>query len=128
MAILDDRARAFVDAANIATIATLQPDGRPQLSPVWVTRDGDDILFSTTASRQKPRNLDRDPRVAVLIVPTAAPYTYLEVRGVATLTADPEGQLIQDLSQKYVGEPYQDEPGAERLVVRVTPDHVVVRD
>ena len=127
MTTLDDRARELLDAPTIATIATVQPDGRPQLSPVWVARDGDDVLFSTTRGRQKPKNLERDPRVGVLVVPPENPYHYLEVRGTATIEEDPEGRLIQELSQKYTGGPYQDEPGAERLIVRVSPEHVVLR-
>lgn len=127
MTTLSEEARAFVDAPNLATIATLQPDGRPQLSPVWVTRDRDEILFSTTAGRQKPRNLERDPRVGVLIVPADSPYTYLEVRGTATIEPDPTGQLIQDLAQKYTGRPWDDQPGTERLIVRINADKVVVR-
>lgn len=127
MATLPESARALVDAPEFATIATLEPDGRAQLSPVWVKRDGDDILFSTAAGRRKPVNLERDPRIGVLIVPRDAPYTYLEVRGIATLTEDPDGSLIQELSLKYTGEPWQESPAVRRLIVRVTPQKVVTR-
>lgn len=127
MTTLSDAARAFVDAPELATIATVEPSGQPQLSPVWVTRDGDDILFSTTADRRKPANIARNDRVSVLIVPRDSPYTYLEVRGTATLTPDPDGALIQELAQKYTGQPWDDAPGTERLIVRITPHKVLVR-
>lgn len=127
MTTLSDAARAFVDAPELATIATVEPSGQPQLSPVWVTRDGDDILFSTTADRRKPANIARNDRVSVLIVPRDSPYTYLEVRGTATLTPDPDGALIQELAKKYTGQPWDDAPGTERLIVRITPHKVLVR-
>lgn len=126
-ATLSDRAREFVDADELAIIATIEPDGRPQQSPVWVKSDGDDIVFSTVAGRRKATNLARDPRVGVLIVPRDSPYTYLEVRGTATLTADPDGALIQELAQKYTGGSYTEDPATERLIVRVTPERVIVR-
>lgn len=128
MTTLPAAAHPFLDGTEIAAVATIEPDGRPQVSPVWVRRDGDDILFSTTAGRRKPANLRRDPRVTVLVVPRAAPYSYLEVRGRATLTPDPEGTLIQELSQKYTGGAWADDPGVERLIVRITPERVVFRE
>lgn len=127
MATLPEAARALVDAPEFATIATLEPDGRAQLSPVWVKRDGDDILFSTAAGRRKPDNLARDPRVGVLIVPRDSPYNYLEVRGTATLTEDPDGSLIQELALKYTGQPWTEDPGVRRLIVRITPQKVITR-
>jgi len=127
MTAYSDRAREILDHPEIATIATLQPDGSPQLSPVWIKRDGDDVLFSTTAGRRKPANLARDPRISVLVWPVDSPYEYVEVRGTATLTPDPDGSLIDELSRLYTGDPWTDKPGVERLIVRVTPTKVVVR-
>lgn len=127
MATLPDAARALVDAPELATIATVEPDGQPQLSPVWVKRDGDDILFSTTKGRRKPKNLGRTPQISVLMWPKDSPYTYLEVRGTATVIEDPEAALINELSLKYEGEAYPDKPEEERLIVRVTPAKVLWR-
>src|SRR3954464_38277 len=67
----------------------LEPDGRPHLSVVWMGRDGDDILFSTIRGRRKTGNLERDPRVTVLVYPQDDPYSYLEVRGTAELVDAP---------------------------------------
>ena len=85
---LDPWARVLLDAPEYATISTIEPDGQPQLSIVWVTRDGDDLLVSTIEGRRKHRNLSRDPRATVLVYPAADPNVYLEVRGSVTMTRE----------------------------------------
>ncbi|MEV4292586.1 PPOX class F420-dependent oxidoreductase [Nonomuraea bangladeshensis] len=127
MAELPEEARKLLDAPNYATVTSLNADGGPQSTVVWVRADGDDVLFSTVKGRVKPRNFERDPRASLLIIDPDDPYRYLEVRGAVTMTPDPEGALIQELSQKYRGQPWQDKPGTERLVVRIRPDRVVLR-
>ncbi len=124
---LPDRARGWLDGPHFATLATVDPDGRPQLSVVWVKRDGDDILISTTTDRQKHRNLVRDPRASLLIENPDDPYSYLEVRGVTTMADEGGRELIDELSQKYVGvRPYQyDAPDAQRVVIRLRAEQVV---
>ncbi|WP_432001470.1 PPOX class F420-dependent oxidoreductase [Streptomyces sioyaensis] len=127
---LSDDLKKLLDSPVFVTVATIQPDGSPQLSPVWVKRDGDDLLFSTTVGRRKEANIRRDPRVSVLIQPFDAPYTYAEVRGSASLTTEGGQQLIDELSQKYTGKPYADfnpaaADDAPRVVVRITPRKVV---
>jgi PPOX class probable F420-dependent enzyme len=95
---------------------------------VWVRTDGDDILFSTVKGRQKHRNLERDPRTSILIVDPSDPYVYAEVRGRVTLTDDPPGALIQELSQKYYKKPFvESNPDNERVIVRITPEKVYLR-
>jgi PPOX class probable F420-dependent enzyme len=129
MAVLSDSARALIDGKSFATVGTIQPDGQPQLSIVWVTREGDDLVFSTVEGRRKHANLVLDPRISVLITLPENPYAYLEIRGAATMDTAGGDQLIDDLSQKYTGKPYgNDAPGAVRVVVRVTAQHVVERD
>jgi PPOX class probable F420-dependent enzyme len=123
---LPDDAAKLLDRPEFATVATLEPDGRPHLSVVWVGRDGDDILFSTIQGRRKTSNLQRDPRVTVLVYPHDDPYSYLEVRGTAELTDDPEKAYIEAMSQKYLGKPYPwHSPEEQRIIVRVRPDKVV---
>jgi PPOX class probable F420-dependent enzyme len=128
MAELPERARELFDAPNHATVATIEPDGRPQSSVVWVRTDGDDILFSTIKGRRKHANLTRDPRVSVLVFDPADPYTYAEVRGAAVITDDPAAELIEELALKYTGESFGIRPGEARVIVRVSPDRVVVYD
>jgi PPOX class probable F420-dependent enzyme len=77
---LNEYARSLVDARTFATVATINADGSPQTSVVWVRRDGDRILFSTTTGRLKGRNLARDPRVSVTLFPLDDPYHTVEVR------------------------------------------------
>ncbi|MFD8547127.1 PPOX class F420-dependent oxidoreductase [Streptomyces sp. NPDC059649] len=129
-ATLSDDLKQLLDTPVFVTVATIQPDGSPQVSPVWVKRDGDDLLISTTVGRRKEANLRRDPRVSVVVQPFDAPYTYAEVRGEASLTTDGGQELIDELSLKYTGKPYAEfnpEAGkdAERVVVRITPRKVV---
>jgi PPOX class probable F420-dependent enzyme len=125
MAGLPERARELFDARNHAIVATIEPDGRPQSSMVWVRTDGDDILFSTIKGRRKHANLTRDPRVSILVFDPADPYTYAEVRGAAVITDDPAAELIEDLALKYTGAPFGTRPGEQRVIVRVSADRVV---
>lgn len=127
---LSDSLKALLDTPVFITVATIQPDGSPQVSPVWVKRDGDDVLFSTTVDRRKEKNLRRDPRVTVVVQPADSPYTYAEIRGTADLTTEGGQELIDELSLKYTGKKYAEfNPGsaddAERVVVRITPRKVV---
>lgn len=73
-ATLDQATRVLLDGKNFATVATLNPDGGPHTSVVWIGRDGDTVVFSTTAGRRKARNLARDPRISITIFDTANPY------------------------------------------------------
>jgi PPOX class probable F420-dependent enzyme len=127
---LPDDAKALVDAANYATVATIEPDGRPQLSVVWLSRDGEDVLFSTTTNRRKYDNLQRDPRATVLVYDAKQPYKYLEVRGSVTFREDGARDLIDALAKKYMGaERYTADDGTDnvRVTIVITPDKVVTR-
>ena len=131
MPTLPDEAKAWIDDHEFATIATLMPDGRPQLSVVWIARDGDDLLVSTVKGRRKHLNLERDPRATVMVYPRDSPYTYLEVRGTASMTEDGGVELIDHLNDAYhpgAGRSTGDD-GTEnvRVVVRIVPDKVVFR-
>jgi PPOX class probable F420-dependent enzyme len=123
---LDEKARELLDGRTMAVLATRRPDGAPQSSVVWVLRDGDALLFSSTARRQKVRNVAVDPRVSVSFFDPENPYLSYEIRGTAELLPDDERTLPRALSQKYLGtDPPREEPGEVRLVIRVTPDRVV---
>ncbi|MCN9244024.1 PPOX class F420-dependent oxidoreductase [Streptomyces sp. RY43-2] len=131
-AVLSDRLKNLLDSPVFIVVGTLQPDGGPQLSPVWVKRDGDEILFSTTADRRKKLNLDRDPRVSIVVQDPRSPYEYAEIRGTAELSTEGARDLIDELSLKYTGKKYaefnpESARDAERVVVRVVPRKVVGR-
>ena len=110
----------LVDGKNYAVLATVNPDGSPQTSVVWIGRDGGDLLFSTVQDRVKHRNMVRDPRVSVSVIDSADPENYVELRGRVTLGPDPGRALDTRLSRKYDGrDPDPDRPGAVRVVVRM---------
>ena len=124
-AAFDEATRDLLDGRNFATVATVNPDGGPQTSVVWILREGDTVAFSTTAGRRKARNLARDPRISVSVFDTGNPYHSVEIRGTAELVEDTGKSLPKALSRKYLGEDPPPEPdGAVRLIIRVTPDKV----
>ena len=113
----------LLDGRNYAVLATLNADGSPQTSAMWVGRDGNDVLMSTLQGRLKYRNMLRDPRVSVTVHDAADPENYVELRGRAMITPDPGGRLDNRLSWKYDGKDKDpDPPGAVRVVVRVGVD------
>ena len=127
-AVLSDTARRLLDGRTYVTLSTVNPDGSPQASVVWAKRDGDDVLISTTAARQKARNLSKDPRVSVTFFDPGEPFVYAEIRGEATVFEAGGRELIDELSVKYTGGTYPAEPeGTVRVVIRVTPDRVLGR-
>jgi len=121
----NEETRRLLDGRNVATVATLNPDGGPQTTVVWIVRDGDFVLFSTTAGRQKARNLTRDPRVSLTVFDTENPYQSVDIRGTAELIEGPDKSLLRPLWQKYLGQGPPGEAGdVLRLIVRVTPQKV----
>lgn len=111
---------------TFAHVATIGPNGEPQNNPVWFGWDGRHIKFSQTKTRQKFRNVGKDPRVAMSIIDPENPYRYLEVRGtVDHIEQDPQNDFINAMAKKYMGMeeyPYH-QPGDERVVVYVEPQH-----
>ena len=116
----------ILHSTALAFVSTLGPKGEPQTSPVWFGWDGDVLRFSHTKARQKYRNLTRDPRIAVTLVDPATPFRYIEIRGTATIEDDPTKAYIDIMSKKYTGnEHYQgNQPGDERVIISVKPEHV----
>ncbi len=117
---LRESALTLIDGKNYAVLATVNPDGSPQTSVMWVSRDGGDLLFSTVEGRVKHRNMLRDPRVSVTVIDSADPENYVELRGRVSMTVDAGRRVDTQLSWKYDGkDPGQDRPGAVRVVVRM---------
>jgi PPOX class probable F420-dependent enzyme len=117
---LSSSAIRLLDGRNYAVLATVNSDGSPHTSAMWVGRDGDELLFSTVAGRVKHRNMLRDPRVSVTVLESADPENYVELRGRVSMTPDPTRLLHTQLADKYGKDPGEDRPGAERVIVRVT--------
>lgn len=109
---------------GFASVATIGPDGAPQVNPVWFGWDGEHIRFSQTTMRQKVKNLQRDPRIALSIMDPENPYRYLEVRGkVVAVEPDPGNAFINSMAKKYVDQdvyPWTRE-GDVRIIMVVEP-------
>jgi PPOX class probable F420-dependent enzyme len=125
---LPDLAKKLIDDKNFATLATINPNGSPQSSVIWVKREGDTVVFSTILGRRKTLNMQRDPRVSLLLFDPAQPYEYAEIRGEVAMTTEGGPELIQDLSLLYDGVPFREkDPAAQRVVCRLVPTKVITR-
>ncbi len=114
--------RALLDRANIAHLATIMPDGSPQVAPVWVARDGDRILIGTGEASLKAKNTRRDARVGLSVVDFGDPYTEAQIRG-RVVEQRPDGEFtgMDSISRKYTGKefPFRDPQGRVILVIEV---------
>jgi len=122
MAKLTDKQAKLLTDPNLAVVATIRPDGTPQLTPTWVDYDGENVLFNTAEGRAKPANLRRDPRVSLFVLDPNDPYNWVSITGPAELSEEGAGEHINKLSHKYNGTDYEDKSG--RLIVRIKPERV----
>ena len=124
--VIPEQYRDLLESTALAHVATLGPDGEPQGNPVWFGTQGDYIVFSQTKTRQKYKNVQREPRIALSIVDPTNDYRYLEIRGVVErIDPDPDNTFINSMAKKYMGQdvyPWH-RPGDERVVVVVRPEH-----
>lgn len=122
-----DRYRDLFDKKAFAHLATVGPDGAPQVTPVWCDFDGTHVRINTARGRVKDRNLRSDGRVALSILDPDNAYRYVQVRGrVAGMTEDGADAHIDALARKYLGQdryPFR-QPGEVRVIVRITPERV----
>ncbi|WP_327253968.1 PPOX class F420-dependent oxidoreductase [Streptomyces sp. NBC_01244] len=128
--LLNDTVRKLLDAPHPAVLSTLNPDGSPQSSVVWVTRDGEEILISTERGRRKERNIVRDARIGLTVFDLANPFLYAEIRGTATVTEDTGRAVAVRIAEEYegpgAGRAYAEAPDENvRVVLRVTPAKVL---
>lgn len=124
---LTEEQRKFIQAPNLAHFVTLMKDGSPQVTPVWVDCDDTHILINTAEGRQKPRNLERDPRVALSIAQRDNLYSYIQVRGrVVEITREGAVEHINALARKYNGPDakYPTRDDEVRIIVKILPEHV----
>ena len=96
--------KAVIDASNFAHLVTLDPDGTPQATAMWIMRDRNRIVFNTAEGRRKWRNMNNDPRVAVSVSPAGKPYENWSIQGqVAEMRTSDGVAVIDRLAQKYLG-------------------------
>ena len=126
-ATLSENVKKLFLEPNFAHLATIMPDGSPQVTPVWVEMEGDRIVVNTAEGRIKPRNVRRDPRVAVSIVRQENPYQAAYIRGrVVELRHEGADESIDRLAKKYIGQdryPWR-APGEQRLILVIEPERV----
>lgn len=124
---IPDAYRDLFEKRAFANLVTLMPDGSPQVTPVWVDFDGEYVLINSAKGRQKDRNMEARPQVAMDILDPENPYRYIEIRGrVAEITEEGAVDHINKLSAKYTGNPqYQSfQPGEVRRIYKISPDKV----
>jgi PPOX class probable F420-dependent enzyme len=127
MAAIPDEAKHLFENKDMAHVATLNADGSPQVSAVWIGLDGDLVTFNTAEGRLKPKNLRRDGRVAISIAGQENPYENLILQGkVVELTNDGADDDIDALAKRYLdADSYAfRQPGEERVIVKIEPEKV----
>ncbi len=124
---LDADTARLAKSKNLATVVTLMPSGQPQAQLTWIDTDGENLLVNTEPSRQRSRNIRRDPRITVLLHSSQDPWDWSEVRGqvVETIDGQRARDHIDELSQRYVGSDYGRAVGpAGRIILVIKPDKI----
>lgn len=124
---LDDNAvRDLLEAANYGVISTLNPDDTIHSAVIWISLEGDELAVNSAVGRVWPTNLDRDPRVTVVVYPPDNPYEYVEIRGTATGTRDDADDHVNRLAKLYINQdeyPFR-QPGEVRMKYVIKPERV----
>jgi PPOX class probable F420-dependent enzyme len=124
---VDEKKKEFLNNPYVGIVTTLREDGSPHSTVVWVdVEDDGTIAFNTAAGRAKPRHLEKDPRVALLVVDPKNAYQWVAISGRAEMTADGADGQIDRLAKKYLGKdeyPWRN-PAEQRLSVKIRPEHV----
>lgn len=127
MTSIPESAKRLLEGKTFAHIATLMPDGSPQVTPVWIDHEGDTIVFNTVEGRLKHKNLKRDGRVAISVVDNENPYAALIIRGKVTeMTTKGADDHIDALAKRYLDAdkyPFA-RPGEVRVIVKIEPEKV----
>ena len=124
---LPDTLVALLRTPALCYVATVMPDGSPQVTQTWVDTDGEHVVINIVEGMQKARNFERDGRVAVAVSDPATPIAFTQVRGrVVSMTSDGGVDSINAIAHKYTGQPYAWYGGREqtRLVVRIAADRI----
>ncbi len=122
----DEGVRSVLEPPNYATVSTLNEDGSILSVVVWVSLEDGELAVNSARGRHWPTNLERDPRVTVVVYPGDNPYDYVEVRGTAAGTREDADDHINRLAKKYINQdeyPFR-QPGEERVKYVITPSRV----
>lgn len=123
---IPEKYKDLFDKKAFANLATVMPDGSPQVTPVWVDYDGDFVLVNSARGRQKDKNMKQNSSVALSILDPDNPYRYLEVRGnVAEITEEGASEHIDKMAKKYMGVdkyPYRSQ-NEVRVLYKIEPTH-----
>ncbi|GGN16206.1 pyridoxamine 5'-phosphate oxidase family protein [Halarchaeum nitratireducens] len=128
MATIPDAYHDLFEKATIAHVTTMNPDGTPHATPVWIGYDADDdrLLVNTERHRRKARNAERDPTVAASMTDPDDDYRFLSVTGeVAEITTDGAREHIDALAHRYTGDDYAVPIESERVLLRIRADEVI---
>jgi PPOX class probable F420-dependent enzyme len=127
--VLTERAKELLRQPVLAHIATIDAKGRPNLSPVWVDVDDDDIIFNTAEGRVKTKNLRANPNVAVSVVDPDDPYRVIALRGtVAEMTHEGADEHIGFLAKKHLGvDEFPDRTSQQRVKIRIRPERIAMQ-
>jgi PPOX class probable F420-dependent enzyme len=127
MAELTDADVRLLTGPNFATLATVNEDGSPHATIIWVDAADGAVLVNTAEGRVKARNLHREPRAALLVTRQNDPYDWISITGTVEDTfGEPEAlEHIDALSRRYDGKPWEPVEGQERIVFRIRPDRIV---
>jgi PPOX class probable F420-dependent enzyme len=124
--VIPEKYKDLFDKKAFAALATVMPDGAPQVTPVWVDYDGEHVIVNSARGRRKDKNMQRNATVALAITDPDNPYRYLEVRGkVAEITEQGADQHIDKMAKKYLGlDKYPGRQAGEvRVMYKITPEH-----
>ncbi|HTT27096.1 MAG TPA: PPOX class F420-dependent oxidoreductase [Solirubrobacteraceae bacterium] len=122
----DSEVRKLLSEPNHAVVSTLNPDGTVLSTVAWVSAENGSIAVNSARGRRWPANLERDPRVTVLVYEDGNPYNYVEIRGKARATTEGADDHIDALTKKYINQdkyPFR-QPGEQRIKFVVEPEHI----
>jgi PPOX class probable F420-dependent enzyme len=127
MATLNDKQAALFTDRNWGVIATIREDGSPQATPVWIDYDGENVLVNSALGRAKVKNIERDPRATVTVLPAENQQAgYVMVSGPAKIVEEGALEHTNKMAKKYLGEdkyPYLG-PGEQRVIIEIRPERV----
>jgi PPOX class probable F420-dependent enzyme len=122
----DSEVQKLLSEPNHAVVSTLNPDGTILNTVAWISAEDGSVAVNSARGRRWPANLERDPRITVLVYEQGNPYNYVEIRGRATATTEGADEHIDALSKKFINQdeyPFR-QPGEERIKFVIQPDHV----